>query len=309
MVSRTTTALFLAALLILPASGECAAAAGEGRDRIVAESIGDIPNHPEDTPEEAVARAVARAGKDYHAQAEILAGIAWPTGPMDPALSKVARRILVEYGADGMRALRKSIRRAGPGYSGDVVLALTQAYEYVQSGIPQDYLPAMLDALWDGSADARRLAMLTLTRHGENSGILPMMDSAYEYPELTTTVIECLGRLRDERARFFLDSHLRSDDIAIRQAAATSLAQIGGIALEMLVRGIREEDDHLRQLSAIALSTVAGPDELTALHEYVGAFPEDDPAAVGAVRRRAEYIERMIEAYHNLQQDQDGPEN
>ncbi len=243
---------------------------------------------------DAMARAVA-----IPAQAEALAKLAWPdsTAGVDPAVSAEARKVLVDFGGLGLAAIRESIRRAEPRYCADVVRAFLEARDRVESGIPQETIPALDDALWFGTPDAQRIAMRELARLGYGPALLPTIDAAIASPDLALDAIRSLGALGDDRARFWLESILQGDDDALRVEAAAALARIRGRALIPLKNAMRGDRKELRELAASALVPVAGAEDLTALYEYVADHADDDPAVVAAVRNRAAKIEEMLDAF------------
>lgn len=296
----------LAICLVLAVSAAYAGIQPTISEQRAAASVAAIAESPDDEPEVKVTKALKRVDFDAKAQAEVLARLAWPTLEIEPEVSAVARGRLVEYGGDGMLAIRNSIRRAPKEMSGDVMKALVQAFEYVPEGIPLNYREAMIDALWDGNAEARSIAMVTLARHRESAGLILMIDTAHEYPALKRLVIECLGRIGNERARHFLDEQLRQGDPDIAFAAAIALAQIGGPAFENLGNAMKDPRAEVRQVAALALSSVAGPEELTLLHEYVTEYPDDNPSVLKKARERAMYIEELLDTYQNLGMEDGG---
>jgi len=277
----------------------------ETREQKLAAALDAIAIDPSDSPERIVKNAVRRMSHGYIGQSEVLARIAWPTVDRDPRLAVEARRILVEYGDHAMLAMKNSLRRAGKEHSADIIKAMNEAFEWVPYGIPVDYMPAMLEALWNGSPEARLLAMKTMTRHGASGGLLQIIDSAIEYPSLVPTAIECLGTLGNEKARFYLDSVLRGDNPEHRKAAAWALGNIRGEAHAVLVDAMKSDDPEIRKTAALAIIPVAGPSELTAMHEYVYRYPEDDPETVEAVREAAERLEIAIEEFRKSQQTEE----
>jgi hypothetical protein len=110
--------------------------------------------------------------------------------------------------------------------------------------------------------------------------------------------------LKNERARFYLNDIMHGDNPEYRDAAARALANIRGEAHTLLTKALLSDDPAIRKSAALAIIPVAGPSELTAMHEYVYLFPEDDPETVDAVRKAAEELEIKIEEFNRLQQEQ-----
>ncbi len=246
----------------------------------------------ESSPEEIVEQALRQAGS-IPAQAEALARLAWPAEEKDPALAAFARDKLGGFGMHGMKAIRRAIQWVKPEQQASVVATLLQAFRWVTADIPPDYLPALEEAVWFGTREARRLAIPELARLGYQSALLTLMDAGLEDPELLPLVIEALEQLRDDRARFFLERVMRENLGGQRQAAADALGRIGERARVPLKAALRAEDPALRIAAARALVAVASVDDLPALFEYVYRYPDEDPELVRAVRERAEALERQ----------------
>ena len=135
------------------------------------------------------------------AQATALAELAWPDGEIDPAVASLARNQIVEFGDRGLDAMRARLLEGDPRYGVDITSAMIETRLVVRAGLPHNYIPALYDALWYGGVDTKRLAMIELAHQDFPPSMLPVIDSAYEYPELTGTVIRTLARLGDDRAR------------------------------------------------------------------------------------------------------------
>jgi hypothetical protein len=82
----------------------------------------------------------------------------------------------------------------------------------------------------------------------------------------------------------------------MRSEAAVALSRIGGPALQPLKDAMRSEDRALRETACRALLPVAGLEDVTALHEYAAARPDDDPGLVEAVRTAAAMLEEAMAA-------------
>ena len=123
-------------------------------------------------------------------QADALAFLAWPKdGPADAGLESAARERLVRFGHNGLAALRKALSRVDSLYTADVTAALIAARWRVSAGDPAEFLPGLSDALWYGSADAQRLAMLEMSRFRFSSAVSGIIDAAQAHPELTRAAI------------------------------------------------------------------------------------------------------------------------
>ena len=259
--------------------------------------------------ERVVLDAMARA-ENIPDQARALALLAWPDPDraVAPEVSAHARKVLVEFDSKGMHAIRESLQRCDRSVSGDITAALVEAMSRVTAGIPIDFFPAVEDALWYGSPEAQRLAMGQAARYGYGRAVLPIMDAAVESPELVPDAIEALAALRNDRGRFWLGDVVRGGSGEERSAAAAALARIGGPATQTLRELCLDADPETRRVSVLALSQVAGPDEVTTLHEYLVSFPDDDPRTLEVVRAAAVRIEKWIDQFHAGQGSEPEPE-
>jgi len=246
-------------------------------------------------PEQVVRAAVARHARDYDAQAEELAWLAWPETPGDPAVQALARKRLVGYGKNAIRPVRIVFGSLPAAYRADAVNAVKEAFTLVTSDLPVEYLQVMYEAAWFGPKDARLAAIPVIRKYRFKRPLLPLIDATYEDPSFTPVVIDTLGAIGDPRARFWLGEKLTEDDGAYRDQAARALSLIGGEALAPLKAGLESEDRALRERCAQALSTSAGSAELTALYQYLENYPDDDPETVEAIRSRAELLERALQ--------------
>jgi len=246
-----------------------------------------------------VARRVA-AELSTQDQADALAAMAWPDTPGDPLVAAAARKQLVGFGERAFRALLKSVRRAGPVFSADIAEAIIEASMNVTAGMPADYLPSLEEMLWHGSADAKRLAIPVLAYHKFLPALPASVDAMHLHPELTLLVCEELGVYRDKRGRFALESVLHSGSARERDAAAGSLARIGGLGLDMLRSATLADDPETRNAALQAYLPVSGTADLTALYEYLGRRSEDDPELLERVRKRAAMLEQLLERQMDL---------
>ncbi len=241
----------------------------------------------------------AKAGKSTsHARARALSLLAWPPSMdlPDPRISAAARWQLVGFGDKGMRALRQQVREAKPRYQADVVATIIEARRNSPSGpTPPDYLPALEEAIWFASPDAKRLAMIEISRYMFPPAVSSTIDAMHLHPELIEISIETLARLRDRRARFFLLQVLEGARPDRRLQAAGALARIGDHAVYALRLAAKSEDPAVRRAAIDALLPVANPDDLTLLHEFVGLRLDEDGELLERIRQRAIELERELE--------------
>jgi HEAT repeat protein len=247
-----------------------------------------------------ILRAAKRDAPTIQAQAEALARLAWPSeGPVDHRVAHAARKQLAGYGEHALEALRMAIPAADPVYRADIVATLLEARRKVSTGIPPSLLPAFEDALWHGSVESRRLAMREIAQLRFERGVLPIVDAVHEDPALLRPAVLALGRLRDARARFFLDSVLRAEsdplrDPRTRALAAEALAALLNHGTPVLRAATRTDRKEVRQTAVAALVPVSGLEDLTVLHEYLMRHPDDDPNVVRLVEKRARLLESLV---------------
>jgi len=246
-------------------------------------------------PRAVILRAKAAAGS-IPAQGDALARLAWPdSGRPDPQVAVLARAELVEFGQHGLAALRGALLRVDPVFTADVLDTPLEARRRVTEGVPPEYIPALLDAVWVGSADARRIAIPELALYRYGPALLACIDTAIEYPGMRAAVIRTLGDFGDHRARFYLEEALLQGPAELRPLAAASLARIGGLAMLLLHGAALSPDPRIRIDAVRALAPVAGIDDLTTLYEYLDQFPDDDEALRAEVRARCEMLESVLE--------------
>lgn len=247
--------------------------------------------------EEAAARlseAKAKAAS-IPEQASNLAELAWPATPDDPLLSSMARAELVGFGAHGFSALHQAMSKVDRLYTGDVAAALIESRRQNLANIPSSFFPALVDAVWYGSTDARRLAIPELALYQYRPALLACIDAGLEDPGLLELVIRSTARMGDDRARFFLEGIMLGKKPGLSALAAESLATIGGRALAPLRDAALSDNPALRQSAVPALLPVSSIDDLAVLYEYLGKFPGDDEAVIERVRVRAELLEKVLE--------------
>ena len=241
--------------------------------------------------EDAKARAVS-----IPAQVQALIGLAFPAAPGDPAVQEAARQELVVFGEHSISPLATAIPKVALKNRAPVVQTMMLAFRQLSFGLPTDYLPGLESAIWFGDHAARELAIPELARFRQRGATLTMVDAATEDPSLTAIVARATGQIGDERARFWLESVLRGPDPANRSEAAVALSRIGGTALRPLKDAMKSDERALRETACRALLPVAGLEDVTALHEYAAAHPDDDPRLVEAVRTAAAMLEEALAA-------------
>lgn len=243
----------------------------------------------------AVAQALA-AGADPVAQARNLAKLAWPEGKRDEAVAERARQELENFGGHAMVALREAVNSVKPEYTIEVVKTVMGAQRYTREGNAPEYLPVYLDAIWVGNRQARSLAMFGVLADRPALAVQPMIDAALDDPALAPQVVQTLGTLRYEQARFYLEKVMMEGPPPLRPAAASSLAQIGGAALGPLKNALKAPSRDARLLAARALLPAATDRELGALYEYIRDHGDDDPGLTQALKASAANIEKAIAA-------------
>jgi HEAT repeat protein len=248
-----------------------------------------------DDPERWINDQVATA-RDIPEQFEILARLAWPNSEQDARVAPLARQKMVEGGKFAMPALRSAVSRVHPKYRADVVRAAKEAFRNVESGVPPEYYEVLNDAMWFGTTQAKLEAVPELGRLRVGATVLALEDFAIEEPEALPEVVSTLGRIGDERARFFLERVLNEGRTGVREQAAIALARIGGQAMEPLRKATRSTQADVRLAAVRALIPVATVEEMTALQEYAAKFPSDDPATVKAAAEAAAKLEKVFEA-------------
>jgi HEAT repeat protein len=249
----------------------------------------------EDQTRQALGQALS-PHPDVAGQAEALIDLAWMKPDVDPALRTLARKTLGEFGQNGVPALARAMARVRKEDTADVVRVLLDAASRVSMGTPPDLLGGLREALWTGSADARRLVIPELARQRDRFSLLLMIDAAEEDPSLLPVVVPALGQIGDDRARFYLAGVLVGGKAGVAEPAAVALARIGGRALEPLRDALRSTNRSLRLTAARAILPVASENDLTALYEYVAAHPTDDPPTIAAIADACSAIEALIEA-------------
>lgn len=260
-----------------------------------------------DPAREAIVQALAKSG-DIPGQARTLVQLAWPTGHRDEVIAARARRELAHFGDHGMGALRRALNTVKIAYTEEVVATTLEAQRESRVEMAQEYLAAMIDALWVGSHGAKVLAIQALTVTRNLLAVSPMIDSAIADPSLALQVAEALGAMRYEQARFYLETVMMEGPPALRPVAASSLAQIGGAALGPLKNALKAPNRDARLLAVRALLPAATEYDLGAIYEYIEKHGDDDPELTPALKMSATAIEKAIAA-RDARLAADGPKD
>ncbi len=245
--------------------------------------------------EEWLDQALLRAGS-WDKRIDLLIDCAWPAADGDPQLAEIARDRLAHHGNRAVPGLREAIRSVERRYETQVVTTLVQNQELVQGKRSPYYLPALDEALWFGNLESKRVAIRELSRSRFSLAVLPSIDAALEYPELVPDVVEALGRIGDERARFFLGRQLTERDDEVRVKAALALARIGGRATTPLREAALSDDPARREIALNALLPVATTEDLHALYDYLSRYEDVDPKLTSHVRDTAARLEEALRA-------------
>jgi hypothetical protein len=257
--------------------------------------IDSAPAPAADPAREAIVQALAKGG-DIPGQARNLANLAWPAGKRDEVIAARARLELAHFGDRGMSALRNALNTVKIAYTEEVVATTLEAQRSSRVETARDYLAAMIDALWVGSHGAKVLAIEALTVDRSPMAVGPMIDSAIADPSLAPQVVEALGAMRYQQARFYLDTVMMAGPPALRPLAASSLAQIGGAALSPLKNALKAPSRDTRVLAVRALLPAATEYDLGAIYEYIEKHGDDDPELTQALKMSATSIEKAIAA-------------
>ncbi len=263
--------------------------------------LGAAPRPAKEAPDpnSVVFAAMAKADT-IPAQAEALAALAWPPGPGDPGVRAKAKQELVNFADQGMEAIWKAIREAEPADKADAVDTLILAFRRLTGGMPSAYLPALDDAIWFGTREARLLAIPEISRFRMQSPVLTIIDAAIEDPEVLPAAVDALGSMGDGRARFFLERILHEGNAGTRERAAVSLSRLGEPGRTILKSAIRSDSKEIRLAAIRALLPVAWVDDLSSLYDYGRAHADDDPATAKAVEAATAALEKALESQRAL---------
>jgi hypothetical protein len=249
----------------------------------------------DDRAREAVVQALA-AGGDIPGQAHNLVELAWPAGKRDEAVAARARRELVNFGEHALGPLRKALNTVKIDYTEEVMATTLGAQRMAPSSSQVEYLASAIDALWIGSHGAKVLALEVVTENRSPMVVGPLIDSAIDDPTLASQVVEVLGAIRFPQARFYLEKVMMEGPPELRPVAASSLSQIGGLALVPLRNALKAPSRDARLLAARALLPVATEYDLGALYEYLDKHGDDDPTLSAELKSLSLNIEKAIAA-------------
>jgi hypothetical protein len=228
-------------------------------------------------------------------QSEALVRLAWLDPDQPPEVRAIARDDLVIFGKHGLGALVQAVRLVEPRFSMDVAATLLQARLQIRAQIPPTYASALDQLLWYGTADAKRLAIPEMARAGFFPAMHACVDAAYDHPELTLLVIRLLPEFKSDQLRHSLADFLQEGSREEQQAAAESLARMGGRALENLRQATLSDDPELRRLAMEAFLPASRVSDLTALYEFISLVPDEEPEFLERVRQRAVMLEELLE--------------
>jgi hypothetical protein len=261
----------------------------------------------DDRAREAIVKALA-AGGDIPGQARNLVALAWPAGKRDEAIAARARRELVNFGEHSLGPLRTAMNSVKLDYTVEVMATTLGAQRMANSPAAAVYLATAIDSLWVGSHDAKALAIDALAYDRTPMAVAPMIDSAIDDPTLARQVIEALGTMRFQQARFYLEKVMMEGPPELRPVAASSLAQIGGLAVHPLRNALKAPSRDARLLAARVLMPVATEYDLGALYEYLEKHGDDDPALSQDIKSLSVKIEKAIAA-RDAKEAAKSPEN
>ena len=248
-----------------------------------------------DRAREVIVQALATGGEPK-GQAQNLVRLAWPAGKRDELVSALARRELGNFGENSIAALRRALNTVKIEYTEEVLDTTLRARRNVPSGMAMEYLASVVDALWIGSHGAKVLAIQSLQGGRAPVVVAPMIDSAIDDPTLAPLVVETLGALHFQQARFYLEKVMMEGPADLRPVAASSLAQIGGVSLLPLKNALKAPNRDARLLAARTLLPVATEYDLGAIYEYVEKHGDDDPVLTQELKSHSVRIEKAIAA-------------
>ena len=248
-----------------------------------------------DRVRETIDKALA-AGGDIPGQAKNLVELAWPAGKRDEVVAARARRELVNFGVHALPPLRKALNTVKTEYTEEVMATTLGAQRMEPSAASVDYLASAFDALWIGSHGAKVLAIQAVTVDRTPMAVGMMIDCVIDDPTLAPQVVEALGTMRFQQARFYLEKVMMEGPPTLRPVAASSLAQIGGLALLPLRNALKAPNREARLLAARSLLPVATEFDLGALYEYLEKHGDDDPTLTQELKALSVRIEKAIAA-------------
>lgn len=267
--------------------------AGSAPATLLAAEPGKAP--APDRAREAIVRALA-ASDEIPEQARNLANLAWPAGKRDDVVAARARHELAGFGDHAFAALRDALNRVKIADTEQVLTTTLAAQRNARAEAASQYIASVLDALWVGSRAAKLVAIQSLAERNSPLALNPLIDSAIDDPALAPRVVELLGTMRYQQARFYLERVMMEGPPDLRPVAASSLAQIGGAALGPLKNALKAPSRDARLLAARALLPAATDYDVGAIYEYVEKHGDDDPALTQSLKDVATRIERAISA-------------
>ena len=217
-------------------------------------------------------------------------------GKRDELVSALARRELANFGENSVAVLRRAMNTVKIEYTEEVLDTTLKAQRYVPGGMAMEYLASVVDALWIGSHGAKVLAIQSLQTVRAPVVVAPMIDSAIDDPTLAPLVVEALGTLHYQQARFYLEKVMMEGPADLRPVAASSLAQIGGVSLLPLKNALKAPSRDARLLAARTLLPAATEYDLGAIYEYVEKHGDDDPVLTQELKSQSVRIEKAIAA-------------
>jgi hypothetical protein len=155
-----------------------------------------------------------------------------------------------------------------------VVKTMMEAFRRLSFGLPSDYLPGLESGIWFGDHAARELAIPELARF--RSGAPPSrswMRPPRILPEQPRDPV-----LRPDRRpprRFWLETQLRGEDRGCGRTRRWPWR--ASAAPPPPLKDAMKSDERADARPPARLLPVAGLDDITALHEYAAAYPDDEP--------------------------------
>ncbi len=151
---------------------------------------------------------------------------------------------------------------------------------------PPSAIPALLEGLRDNDSYLRFRSRDTLTKM-KDASLIPTLFEMFKEIPYKGSITEILRPLKSEQVTNGLLECLKSEDLAVRTAAASALGAIGDHgALPALLQALNDEEEEVRKFAALALRDLkdarAVPD-LIALSRREDEFDEVVRAAALAL--------------------------
>ncbi len=233
-------------------------------------------------------------------QVKALARVVWLDESASAQLRYAARLQLVGYSASTISPLRAVFFEVAPEHQADVVATLIEARHRAEAELPSDYLPALESGLWFGGFEAKRLAIPELTMNRYEPSLATIIDSAYEYPELTATVVRAVSRFQLDRARHFLLEVMRTGTAEESRLAADAIVRIGGRGLGTIREAFIDEKRQAREAAVNALLPISSGEDLSRLYDFIATNPDADAELLERIIARAGMLEALLEHQQNL---------